>query len=1108
MRESLEVPTATSVRTVPAKLLEENRRVLNEHMELRALGKTSFTHLIAFAIVRALREQPRMQSAFAERDGRGQRRIPRHVHLGLAIDLEGGGAGRELVVPTLKRAEELDFRAFHAAYEALVRLARGKELALADFQGTTATLTNPGGFGTTLSVPRLMPGQGLIVGIGAIGPPPELAGLAPRTLAELALGPVLTLTSTYDHRVIQGAESALFLQRVAELLQGADGFYDGIFATLRVPWTPLRAAGDEPAHAECLQTGVWALINAYRVRGCRLADLDPLEYRPDRLPSLDPTTYGITVWDMEREFDCAGMLGETRMKLRDILALLRRAYCRRWTVEYMHISEHRPKHWIRDYVEDPARQIQFEHSDQRRFLERLAQAENFERFLHARYVGNKRFSLEGADTLIPALCALIERAAEGGVETVVLGMAHRGRLNVLANVLGLSHAEIFAEFEGVLLPLENEGSGDVKYHRGQRGTFVTPTGREVEVVLSPNPSHLEAVDPVVTGMARALQDVRGDRERRRVLAVLVHGDAAFSGQGVVAETLNMSALRAYDCGGTLHVVLNNQIGFTTGPRDLRSTYYCTDVAKSIDAPILHANGDYPESVARAVRVAVDYQREFRRDAVVDMVCYRRRGHNEGDEPAFTQPLLYERIRAHPTVREGYEALLFRREQLTTEEAAEIGARFEGELKAALEQSLTETRPVPPEQALLDLEVDDPADYVRAPAPATGVARERLATIVAATNRMPEGFVTHPNLLRQLHRREEMVAGERDVDWGCAEALAFGTLLEEGVPIRLAGQDSRRGTFSQRHALIRDQHTEAEHLPLAALARDGASFEAWDALLSEEAALAFEYGYALARPEALVLWEAQYGDFVNGAQVGIDQFLMAGEAKWKQRSGLVLLLPHGHDGQGPEHTSARPERFLALCSGGYATLVDCSTAAQYFHALRRQGLDPARRPLIVLTPKSLLRDKRAASPLALFGEQERFHELLPDERAQRGGARRVVLCSGKVYHDLEQFRAENAIEDVALVRVEQLYPFPRAELFLLLDRHPDADCVFCQEEPRNQGFWPFVMQRFFDAQRPIAYCGRPESPTPASGSYQRHALEQARLVRAAFEVGAATSEPRA
>ncbi len=1110
MAESLELPTATTVRTIPAKALVENRAVLNEHMEVRALGKASFTHLVAFALVRALAERPAMRSSFVEKEGRAWKRTAQHVNLGLAIDLEGP-RGRLLVVPCIKAAETLDFAAFRGAYEELVARARAGKLQPADYQGTNVTLTNPGGFGTEMSVPRLMKGQGLIVATGSIGVPPHVALAAPATLALAAVGPVVTVTSTYDHRVIQGAESGLFLKRLEELLAGEAGLYEDVFRTLRVPWKPwsaARDASDPEREAAEKKTRVWELINAYRVRGCRIADLDPLEYKPDLLESLDPTAYGFTVWDLDRTFPCGGMLGRHELTLREILAVLRRAYCRRWSVEYMHIADRTRKWWIREQVEDPAREEPFAPEERLELLERLYRAENFERFLHTQYVGNKRFSLEGADSLIPALAELIERAAERGVEKVVLGMAHRGRLNVLANILGKSYESIFREFEGVLLPLSSEGSGDVKYHLGQKGTYRTRTGKTVEVILSPNPSHLEAVDPVVCGVARACQDALGDVDRERVLAVLIHGDAAFSGQGVVAETLNMSQLRAYRNGGTVHLVVNNQIGFTAGPKDLRSTYYCTDVAKSIQAPVLHANGDYPESVLRAVRLAIDYQREFGEDAVVDMVCYRRWGHNEGDEPAYTQPVLYAKIRKHPTVVETYTQLLRRRGALAEKELQAIRERFEAELAEARAKNAADAPPptaVPLEQAI-DLEDDDPGDYSsasggpsaggREPSPTTAVEHDALLAIVDRTNRMPEGHVVHPNLLRQLRRREQMVRGEVGVDWGCAEALALGSLLREGVSVRLAGQDSARGTFSQRHAVIRDQVTEKDHLPLATVAERNASFEAWDSLLSEEAALAFEYGYSLARPEALVLWEAQYGDFANGAQIAIDQFIAAGQAKWRERSGVVLLLPHGYDGQGPEHSSARIERFLALVSGGNMVLVNCSTSVQYFHLLRRQGLAREKRPLVVVTPKSLLREKRSASPIEEFSSQP-FHEVLEDP-ARPARPRRIVFCSGKVYYDLAAYRAAHERADVELVRLEQLYPFAREVLRSIVERSPKAELVWCQEEPRNMGPWPWLALRFAELSWNVRYAGRPASASPATGSYRRHLAEQEHLVKRALE----------
>ncbi|MEM9803283.1 MAG: multifunctional oxoglutarate decarboxylase/oxoglutarate dehydrogenase thiamine pyrophosphate-binding subunit/dihydrolipoyllysine-residue succinyltransferase subunit, partial [Planctomycetota bacterium] len=1096
----LDLPVATSVRTISAKLLGENRSIVNEHMLVRAIGKSSYTHIVAFALARALGEMPRVQSSYEEHGEKRFRRVPEHVNLGLAIDVPGP-KGRMLVVPSIKAAETLDFRGFYAAFQDLVDRGREGKLTTDDFAGTTCTLTNPGGFGTVMSVPRLMPGQGLIVATGSIGVPPELAGMSKAALAENAIGPVMTMTSTYDHRVIQGAESGLLLKRVDELLHGEEGFYDEIFEALRVPWQPARAGADlRPTggvDAAEMQAKVWQLIQAYRTRGGQLADLDPLGYQPELPESLDPGSYGLTVWDLDRTFLCGGMNGKNSMTLREILRTLRRAYCRRWTSEVGHITDRDRKLWLRARIENDDHFEEFDHEERVAILECLNKAENFEQFLANTYVGNKRFSLEGGDTMIPALAEIIERAAKQGVEKVVIGMAHRGRLNVLANIMGKSHEQIFREFEGGLLPLSTEGSGDVKYHLGQKGIYRTRDGKEIEVSLSANPSHLEAVDPVVCGMTRAYQDAMGDGKRRKVLAVLIHGDAAFSGQGVVAETLNMSELRAYTNGGTIHLIVNNQIGFTAGPRDLRSTYYCSDAAKAIEAPVMHANGDFPESVLRACRLAVDYQREFGADAVVDMVCYRRHGHNEGDEPAYTQPLLYHRIGEHPTVRATYSDLLVRRGALTRDETEEVNAGAEEELRQALANHKSQETEELPFDEVVDQDLDDPRDYVASESPETAVAEDTLVELIDELNRMPENFVVHPNLLRQLRRRERMVRGELDVDWGCAEALAYATLLKEKISIRLAGQDSGRGTFSHRHAVIRDQATDEEHVPLRELGQDEVRFEAWDSLLSEEAALGFEYGYALASPDALVLWEAQFGDFANGAQIPIDQFVVSGEAKWRQLAGLVMLLPHGYDGQGPEHSSARLERFLQSCSGGNMTVANCSSTAQIFHLLRRQGRSGSKRPLVVMTPKSFLRDKRAASPIGDLAEG-RFHELITDGQADPARVERLVLCSGKVGHELATAREEKELDNVAIARVEQLYPFPKDAILAEIDRFPNLkEVVWAQEEPRNMGAWSFVLQRFYDLGRTIRYAGRAESSSPATGSYRRHGAEQEHVFQMAF-----------
>ncbi|MHC4822758.1 MAG: multifunctional oxoglutarate decarboxylase/oxoglutarate dehydrogenase thiamine pyrophosphate-binding subunit/dihydrolipoyllysine-residue succinyltransferase subunit [Planctomycetota bacterium] len=1108
MNASLEVPTATSVRTIPVKVLEENRKIINAHMRDRALGKASYTHFIAYAMVKAVAEMPNIQSYYLEKDGKAYRMTPQKVNIGMAIDVGKDGA-RSLVVPNIKDAGSLDFKHFYDAYQDVVARGRAGRLTAADFAGTTFSLTNPGGFGTEASVPRLMQGQGLILATGSIGVPVQARSMNPTMLAEIAMSPVLTITSTYDHRTVQGAESGLLLRRVEELLGGADGFWNDIFHVLRVPWSPARLDEDHhKAHEDdsaSQQAKVWQLISAYRTRGCQLADLDPLEYHPDMLPSLDPSWYGFTIWDLDREFLTDGMCGKASMTLREILEVLRETYCRRWTLEYMHIVDRKRKHWLRARVEMRRNEEVFDLEHRRRVLQRLVKAENFEQFLHTRYPGNKRFSLEGADTLIPALGEIVDRAAASGVERVIIGMAHRGRLNVLANILNKSYRKIFGEFEGVLLPGESEGSGDVKYHLGQRGFHTTPDGREVEVILAANPSHLEAVDPVVCGEVRAYQDMEGDVARERTLGILIHGDAAFTGQGVVAETLQMSELPAYRTGGTIHLVVNNQIGFTAGPRDLFSTYYCTDIAKMVQAPVLHANGDAPEAVMRSTHVAVDYQREFGSDVVIDMVCYRRRGHNEGDEPMYTQPLLYQRIANHPTVRNFYTSLLIRRGMMTREECDAVGEEFDAELRAALEQSREAMRENDGGgEAVIDLpefpwgEPDFAAAYPVTP-PVVDAAG--LLSLVERTNAMPEGHVVHPNLLRQLKRREEMVSGNRDLDWGCAETLAWGCLVEQGIGVRLAGQDAGRGTFSHRHAVIRDQATAADHVPLAHL-KEGVHVEFRDSFLSEEAALGFEYGYALADRRDMVVWEAQFGDFANGAQIPIDQFLSSGAAKWGEQVALTMLLPHGYDGQGPEHSSARPERFLQLAAEGNFTLANCSTAAQYFHLLRRQGHviggtesnDATRRPMVVFTPKSLLRDPRAASPLEDF-LTDGFQTVLVEDA--KTTPRRIVFCSGKVAHDLADYRDRLGIEDVVLARLEQLYPFPKDRVEELIQEFPDAELVWCQEEPRNMGPWASMLQRFRDLHWKIHFVGRAAAASPATGSYTRHHAEQSALVAAAF-----------
>ena len=1103
MQASLEVPTATSIRTMPVKVLDENRRVINAHMRDRALGKTSYTHFIAWAMVRAVHETPNVQSYFEEREGKPFKVVPRRVNIGLAVDVEGRDGARSLVVPNVKGAEAMDFYAFYEAYQDRIERARKGTLTSDDFSGTTFSLTNPGGLGTEASVPRLMKGQGLILATGALGVPVHVRGMNAAALAELAIGPVMTVTSTYDHRTVQGAESARLLQRVEALLDGADGFWEDIFRTLRVPWRPEKGTQDGAiavsTNAADKQARVWQLISAYRTRGCQLADLDPLEYKPDLLPSLDPAWYGFTIWDLDREFMTDGMCGKTVMTLREILDVLRESYCRRWTMESMHIVDQERKYWLRERVEPRRNEAVFDLEHRKRILSRLVQAENFELFMQTRYPGTKRFSLEGSDMMLPALAEMLDRLAASGVARVVIGMAHRGRLTLMGTILGRPYERIFSEFEGSALPEMPEGSGDVKYHVGQRGTYRTPAGQDLEVILTANPSHLEAVDPVVCGMVRAFQDREGDADRRRTIGILVHGDAAFTGQGVVAETFQMSDLAGYRTGGTIHLIVNNQIGFTAGPDDCYSSYYCTDIAKMVQAPVLHANGDFPEAVLRAMHVAVDYHQQFHADVVVDLIGYRRRGHNEGDEPAYTQPLLYQKISKHPSVRHNYIELLARRGDMTREASEAVAREYDEKLRQALEgwRARGGGKVVTEEDAQAKVfERDDhAADWAEKDSPATGLPAEALVSIVERTNTMPEGFVVHPNLLRQLKRREEMARGEKDVDWGCAEAMALGAIALDGFGIRLAGQDSQRGTFSHRHAVIRDQKTGGGHVPLAGL-NPAARIEFWSSLLSEEAAVGFEYGYTQAAQKTFVAWEAQFGDFVNGAQIPIDQFIAAGESKWGQKSGLVLLLPHGYDGQGPEHSSARIERWLQMCAEGNLLLANCSTAAQYFHLLRRHAARGLQRPMIVFTPKSLLRDPRAMSPVADFCSG-RFQEVIAEPGAKPGKVKRVVMASGKLAHELQTARDAAQRADVALLRIEQLYPFPRRALLAELGNFPRAELVWAQEEPRNMGAFSFVQARLLEIGRPLTYAGRPGAASPATGTHSRHLEEQAGVVNRAL-----------
>jgi 2-oxoglutarate dehydrogenase E1 component len=1112
MEASLGVPTATSNRRVPVKLLDENRRIINEHLQPRGRSKASYTHLIAWALVRALDKFPQLNDGFAEVDGKPARLRRAEVNLGIAIDLAKKDGTRTLLVPNIKNAGAMKFSQFLDAYDDVVKRARDGKLQIPDFQGTTISLTNPGTLGTVASTPRLMAGQSVIIATGAIEYPAEYQAMAPEALSQLGISKAMTISSTYDHRIIQGAESGAFLARVHELLLGADGFYDELFSDLEIAYPPMRWSidrnpslfGVDNMHDQVVkQARVLELINAYRVRGHLIADIDPLHAMPLHYhPELDIETYGLTIWDLDREFITGGLGGVESATLRDILDILRRAYCGKVGIEYRHIQSKEQKVWLREQIRQQFVSPQpIQPEIKKQLLWKLISAEQFERFLHTKYLGQKRFSLEGCETIIPLLDQLIEGAAARGVDDITMGMAHRGRLNVLANVIGHFCERIFAAFEGSVHPNFPADEGDVKYHQGAVGERQTASGRNVRLTLSPNPSHLEFVDAVVEGMVRAKQDaLNAPREEviDRALPVLLHGDAAFSGQGIVMETLNLADLRGYRTGGTIHIIINNQIGFTTSPEQGRSTIYSTDVAKMTQLPIFHVNGDDPEAAYRVLQIALDFRQEFNKDVVLDIVGFRKLGHNETDEPSYTQPLMYARVKAHPGVREIYSRQLIREGIVTEDEVREMieerVRRYEDALARA-KQVVADKPPVTELQP--PVEEEDGSALLE-----TGVETKEIERITQKITVVPEGFHINPKMVGQLTRRAKMGAGEVPMDWAFAEALAFGSLVLEGVRVRLSGQDSGRGTFSQRHAVMYDTQTGQAWTPLSEL-RPGetddphAVFEVFDSSLSEQGVLGFEYGYSVIAREALVMWEAQFGDFVNGAQVIIDQYIAASEDKWKQKSRLALLLPHGYEGQGPEHSSARIERFLTLCAENNLQVCYPTTPAQYFHLLRRQVKQETMRPLVVITPKSLLRLPAATSRLdELTGGG--FQPVINDhEVTNREAVRRIVLCSGKVYYDLNAARKKSNDERVAILRLEQFYPFPEQRLREVFSSYPNStQLVWAQEEPQNMGGWNFVQPRLMNlmerCDRPY-YVGRAASASPATGSYTIHEMEQRRLV---------------
>ena len=1112
MESSLEVPTATSARNLPAKLLIDNRTVINNHLARSRGGKVSFTHLIGYAMVKALQTMPEMNSGYTTQDGKPVLVEPAHVNLGLAIDVPKPDGTRQLLVPSIKGAEAMTFHEFWSAYENIVRKARDGKLTVDDFVGTTISLTNPGGIGTLHSVPRLMKGQGTIIGVGSLDYPAEWQGASKQRIVDSGVSKILTLTSTYDHRIIQGAQSGEFLRVMHQLLLGADDFYDEIFTSLRIPYEPIRWNPDVTAsHDDDISktSRIQELIHSYRVRGHLMADTDPLEYVQRRHPDLTIENHGLTLWDLDREFATGGFGHKPRLTLRKVLGILRDSYCRTVGVEYMHIQDPAERKWFQDRLEVPFEKP--DASEQLRILRRLNAAEAFETFLQTKFVGQKRFSLEGGESVIALLDKVLNRAAEDNLAEVTIGMPHRGRLNVLANLAGKSYGQIFREFEGRQEPGTVQGSGDVKYHLGTEGKFSTEAGQATQVYLAANPSHLEAVNPVLEGITRGKQDrlvTAGEQDPYTVLPVLLHGDAAFAGQGVVLETLQMSQLPAYRTGGTLHVVINNQVGFTTAPHSSRSAVYCTDVARTVQAPIFHVNGDDPEAVVRVAELAYEYRQTFNKDVVIDLVCYRRRGHNEGDDPSMTQPLMYDLIDSKRSVRKLYTESLIGRGDITVDDA-EAALR---DYQKQLENVFTETK------AALKGEGDgtsglerplsqDEGDMATVQRP-TAISQDVMHLIGDAFAAVPEGFTVHPKLAKLLETRQKMTR-EGGIDWGMAELLALGSTSLEGTPVRMTGQDSRRGTFVQRHAVLTDHKNAAEWTPLHHLSEEQADLQIYDSLLSEYGVMGFEYGYSVERPDTLVLWEAQFGDFANGAQTIVDEFVSSSEQKWDQRSSLVLLLPHGYEGQGPDHSSARIERYLQLCAEDNMVIAYPSSPANYFHLLRRQASARPRKPLVVFTPKAMLRLKAAASSVEEFTTGT-FEPVLPDTRQldkqQREQVEMVMLASSKLVWDLEDERTKRGDDKVAIIRVEQLYPAPARQIAELTKQYPNAELVWVQNEPKNQGAWPFMALELPELlaqhgeNRGLRGVSRPASASPAAGSTKTHAVEQEVLMNQAFHRG--------
>lgn len=1111
MDVSLEIPTATSVRDMPARLMFENRALVNDMLARTTGGKISFTHIIGYAMVKAVMAHPTMNNNYAVVEGKPTVITPEHINLGLAIDLPQKDGTRALVVAAIKECETLDFKSFVAAYEDIVARGRKGKLTAGDFAGVTITLTNPGGIGTRHSVPRLTKGQGAIIGVGSMDYPAEFAGASEDRLAELGVGKLVTITSTYDHRIIQGAESGEFLRTMSQLLID-DKFWDHIFAVMGVPYTPIRWSQDLPNTGVDKNTRVMKLIEAYRSRGHLIADTNPLHWVQPGMPVPDHSdlsieTHGLTLWDLDRTFHVGGFAGQETMTLREVLRRLREAYTLKVGAEYTHILDRDERLWLQRQFETA--QVKPTPAKQKYILQKLNAAEAFENFLQTKYVGQKRFSLEGNESLIPLMDSIIDTAAGQGLDEVVIGMPHRGRLNVLANIVGKPLATIFNEFEGNIDPATAGGSGDVKYHLGAEGRHYQMFGdNDIKVSLTANPSHLEAVNPVMEGIARAKQDLLDlGEDGKTVVPLLLHGDAAFAGLGIVPETINLAQLRGYTVGGTVHVVVNNQIGFTTTPDSGRSSHYATDLAKAYGCPVLHVNGDDPEAVVWVGWLAAEYRRRFGKDVFIDLIGYRRRGHNEADDPSMTQPKMYQLIDNRPTTRQKYMEDLLGRGDLSQEDAEAVIRDFHDQMESVFNEVKASEKPQPVLSGESGIALSQPLPHGLN----TAISKAELAEMGEAYVSYPEGFAAHQRVAPVAKKRFQS-ATEGGIDWAWAELLAFGSLARAGKTVRLAGEDSRRGTFTQRHAVLIDPNTAAEYNPLDELARrEGkGKFMVYNSALTEYAGMGFEYGYSVGNPDAVVAWEAQFGDFANGAQTIIDEYVCSGEAKWGQTSKLILLLPHGYEGQGPDHSSARIERYLQLCAEGSMTVAQPSTPANHFHLLRRHALGSLKRPLVVFSPKSMLRNKDAVSEVADFTEVTKFQSVINDPRlVDRNGnvigdvnkVTMILLVSGKFYYDLEKQRQKLGRDDIAIVRLEMLHPIPFRRLKEAFDCYPNATEIrFCQEEPANQGPWPFLglhLPELIPGLLPMKRVSRRAQSSTATGVAKVHRAEHEQLLKEVF-----------